>query len=84
MTSKVTQVFKFFEEQFKKIVFESRVFTLITQEQNFIDLTVRISEKFLSKPRRVIKNWKKEGENLNKIAHHITEHARLFKNSGIV
>ena len=59
MTSKVTQVFKLFEEQLKKIVFVSRVFTVITQEQNFIDLTVRIDEKFLSKPRGVIKNWEK-------------------------
>ena len=56
VTSNVTQVLKLFEEQFKKIVFESRAFTLITQQQNFIDLTVRKNEKFLSKPRVVIKN----------------------------
>ena len=68
MTSKVAQVFKLFEEQFTKIVFESRVFILITREQNFIDLTVRINEKFLSKPRGVIQNWKKGGESLSNIA----------------
>ena len=34
VTFKVTQVFKLLE-QFKKIGFESRVFTLITREQNF-------------------------------------------------
>ena len=66
------------------MIFESRVFTLITQEQNFINLTVRINEKFLSKPRGVIQNWKKGGESLNKIAHHVKEHTRLFKNSEIV
>ena len=69
---------------FLKMWLESRVFTLVTQRNFFIDWTVRISEKFLSKPRGVIKNWKKGGENLNKIAHHLTEHTRLFKNSGIV
>ena len=84
MTSKVTQVYKLLKEQFIKMVFESRVFTLITQEQNFIDLTVRINEKFLSKLRGVIQNWKKGGESLNKVAHHIKEHTRFFKNSGIV
>ena len=84
VTSKVTQVYKLFEQQFTKMVFESRVFTLITREHNFIDLTVRINEKFLSKPREVIQNWKKGGESLNRIAHHIKEHTRLFKNSGIV
>ena len=66
------------------MVFESGVCTLLTQEQNITDLIVRINKKFLSKLRGVIQNWKKGGESLNKIAHHIKEHTRLFKNSGIV
>ena len=84
VTSKVTQVNKLFKEQFTKMVFESRVFTLIIQKKDFIDLTVRINEKFISEPREVIQNWKKGGESLNKIAHYIKEHTRMLKNSGIV
>ena len=57
--------------------------TNIVSRENVLPSIVRISEKFPSKPRGVIQNWKKGGDSLNKIAHCIKEHTRLFKNTGI-
>ena len=45
--------FELFEEKFKKIHLESRVFTLITREQNFYNSTGRVYKKILFNPRGV-------------------------------